>query len=276
MNTTDKDFYIYAWYYKDTDKVFYIGKGHKNRMYDTVGSRNNYFKNIINKEKDNIDVKKIYDNLTEEDSYLLERKLIHEYWNKGECKANFHEGGCGGNHGNYGASMKEKLSKFASTRTGSKNSMYHHIYTDEQRKHLSDGQNGIIHGPMSETTKKKLSDSNKKFWNSELGKEKIKEIVKKYHRPENWGIHNAEAHCLNNYIISLNNINIFESRYYYEILSFCKNNYNISRTIVDKIINNSWNPKFKKHQNLKNLKIIIEFNKFKSVSTNPDECKDVE
>ena len=37
-----------------------------------------------------------------------------------------------------------------------------------------------------------------------------------------------------------------------------------------------WIPKFNKHQYLKSLKIIVEKDKFKGVSTNPDECKDVE
>ena len=53
-------------------------------------------------------------------------------------------------------------------------------------------------------------------------------------------------------------------------------NLGLSKTISDKILHNDWKPTFNKHKKYKNLKIIIEKNKFKGVSTNPDECKDVE
>ena len=51
MNTTENKFYIYAWFYKDTNEVFYIGKGCNNRWIDVVHHRNQYFKNIIKKKK---------------------------------------------------------------------------------------------------------------------------------------------------------------------------------------------------------------------------------
>lgn len=266
MNTTENKFYIYAWYYKDTNEVFYIGKGCNGRWKNVVTHRNQYFKNIIEKEKDNIDVKKLKENLFEHEAYILEKQLIHEYWQKGECKANFHEGGCGGNHGNYNENMRKKLSEFASTRTGEKNAMYHHNYTEEQRKHLSDGQKNSIycHLPKSEKTKINMSIAQKKFWNSEQGlllRKKLSERPIK--RPENWGIHNAEAHCTNNYIIKYEGNILFETRYQYEVFSYCKEKFNISRTIVESIIKQEWIPKFNKHQYLKSLEIIIEENKFK-------------
>lgn len=279
MNTTENKFYIYAWFYKDTNKVFYIGKGCDKRWIDVVNHRNQYFKNIIKKEKDNIDVKKLKENLFEQEAYILERQLIQEYWQKGECKANFHEGGCGGNHGNYSENMRKKLSEFASTRVGEKNPMYCHEYTEEQRKHLSEGQKNSVycHLPKSEKAKINMSIAQKKFWNSEQGlllRKKISERPIK--RPENWGIHNAESHCTNNYIIKFEDDIIFETRYQYEVFSYCKEKFNISRTIVESIIKQEWIPKFNKHQYLKSLKIIVEKDKFKGVSTNPDECKDVE
>lgn len=279
MNTTENKFYIYAWFYKDTNKVFYIGKGCNKRWIDVVNHRNQYFKNIIKKEKDNIDVKKLKENLFEQEAYILERQLIQEYWQKGECKANFHEGGCGGNHGNYSENMRKKLSEFASTRVGEKNPMYRHEYTEEQRKHLSEGQKNskYCHLQKSEEAKNNMSIAQKKFWNSEQGlllRKKISERPIK--RPENWGIHNAESHCTNNYIIKFEDDIIFETRYQYEVFSYCKEKFNISRTIVESIMKQEWIPKFNKHQYLKSLKIIVEKDKFKGVSTNPDECKDVE
>lgn len=51
------NFYVYFWYYKNTDEVFYIGKGKGNRFLERKIHRNEYFKNILNKEKENVDVK---------------------------------------------------------------------------------------------------------------------------------------------------------------------------------------------------------------------------
>ena len=45
----DKEFYVYRWYYKDTNETFHIGKGKGNRYKETKQSRNQYFKNIIQK-----------------------------------------------------------------------------------------------------------------------------------------------------------------------------------------------------------------------------------
>lgn len=41
----DKEFYVYRWYYKDTNETFHIGKGKGNRYKETKQSRNQYFKN---------------------------------------------------------------------------------------------------------------------------------------------------------------------------------------------------------------------------------------
>lgn len=153
MNTTKENkYYVYAWYYINTGEIFYIGKGTGNRWKDVVCHRNDYFKSIIKKEGENVTVKKLYENLYEKDAWDLERKLIHEYWDKCECKANFHEGECGGNHGNYNENMRKKLSEFASTRTGEKNPMWHHVYTDEQLKNIVKLQ-GVEHGNVAKNIK---------------------------------------------------------------------------------------------------------------------------
>ena len=62
MNNTDNIYYIYAWYFTNTNEIFYIGKG-KGDRYKYVGTRRNeYFLNIIKKYKDNVNVKKLYEN----------------------------------------------------------------------------------------------------------------------------------------------------------------------------------------------------------------------
>lgn len=123
--STNNTYYIYAWYFKSTDKVFYIGKGTANRYLDTTHSRNGYFKNIIAKYSTDVAVKKLYENITDEEACKLERQLIADYKSRGECEANFHEGGRGGNTGNYQSPERHrKLSEFAKSRVGAKNSNF--------------------------------------------------------------------------------------------------------------------------------------------------------
>ena len=135
----NKTYYVYAWYLKSTGKVFHIGQGTGNRYLNTTNSRNKYFKNIIQKYSDDVAVKKLHEGLTNEEACNLERKLISDYKAKGECETNFHEGGCGGNTGNYNSPERhEKLSKFAKSRTGEKNSNYGNLWSDEQKQQQSE------------------------------------------------------------------------------------------------------------------------------------------
>lgn len=95
------NFYVYAWYYKTNNHIFYIGKGVNNRYKELKQSRNEYFKNIINKHFQEIDVKLLYENLSEEKAWQQEKEAIAYYKKLGQCEANFHEGGLGGNTHNY-------------------------------------------------------------------------------------------------------------------------------------------------------------------------------
>ena len=82
-------------------------------------------------------------NLTEKESLELERKLIYEFWDKGECRANFHEGGCGGNTGMYDSPERSrKLSEYGKKRVGDKNIMWGKTHTPESRKRISEANKG--------------------------------------------------------------------------------------------------------------------------------------
>lgn len=70
------NFYVYAWYYKTNNHIFYIGKGVNNRYKELKQSRNEYFKNIINKHFQEIDVKLLYENLSEKKLGSKKRKLL--------------------------------------------------------------------------------------------------------------------------------------------------------------------------------------------------------
>lgn len=132
-----KEFYVYRWYYKDTNETFHIGKGKGQRYKEKNQSRNQYFKNIVEKEQDNVTSEILYDNLSEEEAWDLEKKLIKEYKAKGECKTNFHEGGCGGNTGNYNnLERSKKLSIAAKKRVGELNPMYGKHHSEETKEKI--------------------------------------------------------------------------------------------------------------------------------------------
>jgi len=87
-----KDFYVYEWYNVDTNEVFYVGKGTKNRCHN-IYQRNQYFKNYYNKY--NCNVRKIKTDLKETEAFELEIKLISEYRAIDQCKCNLADGGEG-------------------------------------------------------------------------------------------------------------------------------------------------------------------------------------
>lgn len=137
----DRRFYVYMWYFIDTDEVFHIGKGTGNRYKETKSSRNDFFKNIINTHRDNVDVKIYKDGLTEQEAWDLEKALIAQYKAIGQCKTNFHEGGCGGYTGNYdNPERNRKISealKGKPGRRGPDNPMYGKHLSDETKRKIS-------------------------------------------------------------------------------------------------------------------------------------------
>lgn len=261
------EFYVYFWFYKDTDEVFYIGKGKGNRFLERKAHRNNYFKNILNKEKDNVDVKIIKSNLTEEDAFELEKNLIKEYKSKGQAKANLHEGGCGGNTGNYYSQTRsKKISDFGKTRVGEKNPMWGKTHSEETKRKLREANLG-----------KKLTQEHKdKLIKANTGRVKTKSEIEKL-RLANLGKRLSkesydkmmDKDCPFLYEVFFNEEKIYECLGHTKLFNFCHEKFNISRTIIEQIIKEKWKPKFKKHQALSSLKILKTE---RSVSTKGDEC----
>lgn len=66
-------YYVYAWYYVETHKIFYIGKGKNNRYKERKAHRNRFFKNILNKYGEKVNVRILEDHLTESDALTRER-----------------------------------------------------------------------------------------------------------------------------------------------------------------------------------------------------------
>ena len=268
-------YYVYMYYFKSTGEVFYIGKG-KNDRYKSMVHRNQLFLNILNKYSEDVDVKFYKTNLTEKESLELERKLIYEFWDKGECRANFHEGGCGGNTGMYDSPERSrKLSEYGKKRVGNKNTMWGKTHTPEVRKRISEANKG-----------KKLSPEHiQKLIKANTGRVKSKhelEICKNnisataQEMKNHTGSYNKmmDSLCPYKYEVYLNGKKQYECLGKKELENYCNTELKISRTIMWNIIRtHNWKPKFNKHKHLETLDIIrID----RSVSTNPDECKGVE
>lgn len=264
-----KEFYVYAWYYKNTNEIFYIGKG-KNDRYKSKLSRNNYFLNILNKEKDNVDVKFLQKELNENDAFELEKQLIKEYKEKGQCKANFHVGGCGGNTGNYDSEERSrKLSEYAKKRVGELNSMYGKTHSEETKRYLREINLGKV---LTEEHKQKLIQANTRRKKTESEIESIRQRMKgKKMSKETYEIMMNNV-CPYEYQIIKDGELIYSCLGHTKLYNFCKNEYGISRTIVDQIKNNTWSPKYEKHKCLQDLKINIINRR---VTTKSDECSSV-
>ena len=266
----EKEYYIYAWYYKSSGVIFYIGKGKKLRYCDTKHSRNAYFKNILSSHKDDVDVKFLYIGLSDNEAAELERKLIHEYWDKGECKANFHEGGYGGNTGNYdNPERSRRLSESAKKRTGEKNPMFGKTHTKEVREFLSAINKGK---KLTPEHIEKLKASNTGRGKSQEEREAISKRLKGRKMSETQYKKMIDRERKYLYIITNNDKEIKVCHSLKDLERYC-DTLGLSRTITEKIMKGIWQPKFTRHMHLKNIKIIrIE----KGVSTKGDECNPVE
>ena len=266
------EYYVYAYYIKSTNEIFHIGKGKGNRFKDTKSHRNDYFKNIIAKYGDDVDVKILHNNLTEDEAWELERKLIEQYKKLGQCKTNLHEGGHGGNTGNYDSPIRsEKISNHAKMRKGALNPNYNKHWSDEKRALQSQKLKEYFNTPGARE-KQSQALKGKKPWNK--GLKGVQEAWNKGHKMTNEEYVNMmNKDCPYKYEVYFEDKLIYWTISGHKLNDFCKEVFNISRTIIEQIINQNWVPKFSKHKYLSTLKIIkID----RSVSTNRDECNDVE
>jgi hypothetical protein len=87
----NNDFYVYAHIRLDTNEVFYVGKGRANRY--KRKERNKHWKHIVNKVGYRTEF--LETNLSEEESFKLERNWIVKFKKDGKCQANYSIGGEG-------------------------------------------------------------------------------------------------------------------------------------------------------------------------------------
>ena len=102
-------FYVYEWYNKDNDFVFYVGKGCGNR-YKSVQKRNKKFKEYINKNKCDVRIIASFD--IEKKAFEYEHQRICELKHIGQANCNLDNGGKGGPHFVWTDEMREYKSVF--------------------------------------------------------------------------------------------------------------------------------------------------------------------
>ena len=112
-----KKYYVYEWYNKETNYIFYVGKGTGRRASTRApAARNTYFLNYINKY--DCFWRYVKTGLSEKEALELEHKRILELRKTGQCSCNFDDGGINGGrcpgerNGMYGKThSKEAIEK---------------------------------------------------------------------------------------------------------------------------------------------------------------------
>ena len=105
----NRDYYVYIWYIKDTNEVFYVGKG-KGKRYKELSSRNKFFKDMYSSH--DCDVKKVYENLTESEAFQKEREVVKWYRENTDYRlTNQTDGGEGSSGWKPSQDFKDKQSK---------------------------------------------------------------------------------------------------------------------------------------------------------------------
>lgn len=86
-------YYVYEWFNKNNNEVFYVGKGCKNR-YKQITKRNKLFKKYYEKNDCESRIIKYFDK--EEDAFKYENEMILKYKAINQCFCNLDNGGNGG------------------------------------------------------------------------------------------------------------------------------------------------------------------------------------
>ena len=105
-------YYVYEWFNKSNNYVFYVGKGCGNRC-TSMRSRNKSFLKYI--KENNCNYRIIKNNLSESNALELERQTIARYREIGMCCCNFDNGGLtfgkGNKNSQFGISPNKRMSK---------------------------------------------------------------------------------------------------------------------------------------------------------------------
>ena len=145
-------FYVYEWFLKDSQHIFYVGKGCGNRY--KVKNRNEIFNKILEINKANCDVRIIAYFQKEQDAFDFESKRIRELKSQKQAEANKDFGGNGGVVGIWTNEMRKKMSE------------NNPMKDEEQRKRMSINnpmKNKEVAEKVAKTNRKAVIINNQKF-----------------------------------------------------------------------------------------------------------------
>lgn len=128
----ERRFYVYEWYRKDKDEVFYVGKGTGNRRYV---NRDRSKRFLAIKEKAECHSRIVKDNLTNEEACALEIEQIAYRWGKGEAYCNYTSGGTG-----FATGIKNP--NYSRDWRGNKNPFYGRKHSEETKAKISKNRKG--------------------------------------------------------------------------------------------------------------------------------------
>jgi len=156
-------FYVYQHRTKDSNEIFYVGKGKGNRC-NTSKGRNRYWHRIVNKHGGYV-VEKIAENLDEQMAFQIEMETIEKYKMQGILLTNMTNGGEGtsGFSHPHTEEHKQKLkgNRYGESTWGITFKGKHH--SEEQKRKWSEMRKGTPSPrkgvKLSDETKKKLSDA---------------------------------------------------------------------------------------------------------------------
>ena len=152
------DFYVYTHKRATDGRVFYVGKGTKNRAYSKHG-RNRYWQRVASKHGFEVDV--VHQSLSETDALKKEIALIERFKSSGVRLANITAGGDGVRSDTYPDELRERMRKVTSARR------------PEVRAKISQARLGSV---VSDETKAKISAASKKRWSE--NKDKMNEAAR--------------------------------------------------------------------------------------------------
>jgi hypothetical protein len=79
MEDIKNDFYVYMHIKEESDEIFYVGKGRKNRAFSKHG-RNKHWNNIVQKYNYKVDI--LYEGLTNDEACIIEKDFIKKIGRK--------------------------------------------------------------------------------------------------------------------------------------------------------------------------------------------------
>lgn len=179
------NFYVYIWYVVETHYVFYVGKG-RDRRCKRIQRRNEIFNSYYDNQECTYSIVK--NNLTEEEAFEEEKKLIEHYKSIGMADANIMPGGYGGDVISHLSKERrdafvEKMTEINKARCSTqqfkenaRQRMIERYKNPENRKHQSE----IQKARWNETTRKEHGEIYKRLYKShpEIVKNRSQKLMK--------------------------------------------------------------------------------------------------